>query len=262
MERPLFLEEIDDDGVAHIALTRADKRNAFNAQLISELTAALRGFDDDPRVRCLVLTAEGNAFSAGADLEWMRAMSKADEAENLKDARALATLLETLDGFSRPTLALVQGAAIGGGLGLVACCDIAIASDGAVFALPEVRLGLTPATIHPYVVAAIGYRAARRYSLTGERFDAHEAHRLGLIHEVVGWGSLQSRGREIVESLLKGGPEAQADAKAQLRALYNRSLNAELQADAARRIATRRASDEGREGIAAFLEKRSPDWVR
>jgi methylglutaconyl-CoA hydratase len=260
MERPLFLEELDDRGVAHIALTRPDKHNAFNADLIAELTTALQGIDSDDRVRCLLLTAEGRSFSAGADLTWMRAMAQAGEAENLADARKLAKLLETLDGLSKPTVALVQGAAIGGGVGLVACCDVVLAAQEAVFALSEVRLGLIPATIQPYVMQAIGPRQATRYTLTAERFGAEEAHRIGLVHEVVGIHGLRERGERVIAELLKGGPAAQAAAKDQLKALRGQGPDPHVHAAAAGRIARIRASAEGQEGIAAFLEKRDPNW--
>lgn len=260
MDRPLFLEEIGEDGVAHVALTRPDKHNAFNADLIAELTATLEGFETDERVRCVLLTGEGRNFSAGADLDWMKSMADAGEAENLDDARALAGLMEALDGLSRPTVALVQGAAIGGGLGLVACCDVAVAAQGAFFALTEVRLGLIPAVIQPYVVAAIGHRATRYYTLTGERFEAAEALRLGLVHKVAPADELHTAGRKVVDSLLKGGPAAQAEAKDQLRTLRGPVEAAEAREDAAQRIARLRVSEQGQEGIGAFLEKRKPWW--
>lgn len=260
MERALFRQEIGEDGLAHVALARPDKHNAFNAELIAGLTAALKDLDGDARVRCVLLTAEGPNFSAGADLDWMRSMADASEEENLEDARALAGLVETLDGLSRPTVALVQGAAVGGGVGLVAACDIAVAAQGAFFALTEVRLGLIPAVIQPYVVAAIGRRAARAYTLTGERFEAAEALRLGLVHRVVPAEELQAAGRKVVDALLKGGPAAQAEAKDQLRRLREPIGADEAREDAARRIARLRVSGQGQEGIAAFLEKRRPWW--
>lgn len=259
-DRPFFLEEIDDRGVAHIALTRPDKHNAFNAELIAELTTVLQGFDSDTRVRCLLLTAEGKSFSAGADLNWMRSMADASERENLEDARALARLMATLDGLRHPTIALVQGPAIGGGVGLVACCDIVLAAESALFALSEVRLGLIPAVIQPYVAAAMGQRAATRYTLTAERFPAAEAQRLGLVHEVVPWHDLRTRGEELIADLLKGGPQAQRAAKAQLRSLRGQAPGEAVNEEAAQRIAQLRVGAEGQEGIAAFLEKRAPKW--
>jgi methylglutaconyl-CoA hydratase len=261
MQRPLFMEEIGDDGVGHIALTRPDKHNAVNRELIDELTAALHGFGSDPRVRCVVLTGEGPSFCAGGDLEWMRHMATADVEENLADAQALGRLLTTLDELPRPTMALVHGAAIGAGLALVACSDVVIADSAAVFAMPETRLGLVPGVVAPPVVTAIGERAARRYSLTGERFGAAEAHRLGLVHEVVHGGALNSRGREVIESILKGAPGSQRESKAQMHWLRGRALDAAAVRDGATRIAQRRASAEGQEGMAAFLDKRKPSWT-
>jgi methylglutaconyl-CoA hydratase len=260
MERPFFLEEIDERGVVHIALTRPDKHNAFNDELIRELTSSLRGYDDDERVRMLVLTAQGKSFSAGGDLNWMQAMAAKSEQENLADARALAGLMEALDAFSKPTMALVQGPAIGGGLGLVSCCDIVVASESALFALSETRLGLIPAVIQPYVLQAIGERAARRYTFTAERFSAQEAHRLGLVHVLTSWHDLRTRGEELIQEVLKGGPTAQVEAKAHLRALRTTAPGKEVSEDAAQRIARLRASPEGQEGIAAFLEKRKASW--
>ncbi len=261
VEYPLFLEEIGEEGVATLTLTRPDKHNAFNADLIAQLTAALKGLESDRRVRCVLLTAEGKSFSAGADLNWMRAMAQASKTENLEDARALASLMETLDGLAKPTIALVQGPAIGGGVGLVACCDVVVAAQEAVFALSEVRLGLIPAVIQPYVAAAIGLRAARRYTLTGERFDAPTAQRLGLVHEVVPGMQLSQTCTRIVRALLKGGPEAQHAAKEQLRWLRGREPDESVREDGAMRIAALRVGPEGQEGISAFLEKRSPEWA-
>ncbi len=211
-------------------------------------------------MRCLLLTAEGKSFSAGADLNWMRGMARASEAENREDARALARLMATLDGLSRPTLALVQGPAIGGGVGLVACCDVAVAAHEAFFALTEVRLGLVPAVVAPHLAAAMGERALRRYALTGERFSAEEARRLGLVHEVVPGKKLEDCGRGVVEALLACGPAAQAACKDLLFAVAGRPIDGEMVDDTARRIAEIRVSREGREGVAAFLEKRPPRW--
>ncbi|MFQ6017363.1 MAG: enoyl-CoA hydratase/isomerase family protein [Kiloniellaceae bacterium] len=262
MLRPLFLEEIDDDGIARITLTRPEVHNAFDDTLVGELTAALQGLGSDPRVRALVLAARGKSFSAGADVKWMQRMAGYTEQENLEDARALAGLMATLNGLAKPTMALVQGPALGGGVGLVACCDIAVAAETASFCFSEVKLGLIPAVIGPYVVAAIGERAARRYFLTAERFSASEAQRLGLVHEVVPDEALEDAGRKILKALLSGGPEAQVEAKALILAVANRRPDEALIEDTAARIARRRASDEGREGIAAFLEKRKPKWLK
>jgi methylglutaconyl-CoA hydratase len=261
MQRPLFLESIDDRGVARITLTRAEVHNAFNDQLIAELTTALLGLESDPRVRIVVLAADGRSFSAGADLNWMKAMADFDEKENLRDARGLARLMRTLNELGKPTIALVQGAAFGGGVGLVACCDIAIASETANFALTEVKLGLIPAVISPYVVAAMGERAARRYFLTAERFTAQDAQRLGLIHEVASPHRLEDAAERFIASLLEAGPTALTEAKALVFAVAQRPLDDRVTEDTAKRIARLRCSPEGREGISAFLEKRKPAWL-
>lgn len=261
MTDPLFVEEIGKNGVARVTLTRPKLHNAFDDRLVLELTTALRGLETDERVRVITLAARGKSFSAGADLNWMKAMAGYSMERNERDAQSLSELMFVLDRLTKPTLALVQGAAYGGGVGLVACCDIAIACESASFSLSEVHLGLIPAVISPYVVAAIGGRAARRYILTGERFSAWEAHRLGLVQEVVGDHDLEAEGRRIVDRLLKSGPEAQKEAKRLIFDVGEKAFDEELRQDTARRIARIRVSEEGREGISAFLEKRSPAWV-
>ncbi len=260
MTFPLFVQEIDQRGTARITLTREEVHNAFNEALIAELTAALNGISQDPRVRVVVLAAQGRSFSAGADLNWMKAMAGYTRAENVEDARRLARLMRTLNNLPQPTVALVQGPAFGGGVGLVACCDIVVAAEGAKFCLSEVKLGLIPAVISPYVVATIGEAAARRYFLTAEAFSAWEAQRLGLVHEVVDQAALEARGRQIVDALMAGGPVAQGAAKELIFAVSGTSVDESLIEETAKRIAELRASDEGREGIAAFLEKRKPNW--
>lgn len=262
MYTPFFVEETGPDGVARITLTRIDVHNAFNDALISELTAALKGMDEDPRVRMVILAARGRSFSAGADLNWMKEMAGYKESENLKDARGLAELMRSLNSLSKPTMALVQGAAFGGGVGLVACCDIALAAEEASFCLSEVRLGLIPAVISPYVIAAMGQRAARRYFLTAERFSAEEAHRLGLVHEVVRGEDLETRGKRLSQVILAGGPSAQRESKDLIFAVGGKAIDAEVVEDTAVRIARLRKSPEGREGVNAFLEKRKPDWAQ
>ncbi len=245
--------------VARVTLYRPEVHNAFDERMIGELTQALEEIADARALRCLVLTGAGRSFSAGADLDWMRRMAGFDFDANLADARELERMLRTLDELPMPTIAMVNGPAIGGGVGLVAACDIAVASARAFFALSEVRLGLVPAVVSPFVLRAIGARACRRYFLTGERFDAAEAHRLGLVHEVAPPEELEARVAALVEELLEGGPEAQAEAKSLLRLLP--SLQGSLLAEAtAKLIAERRASAEGREGVRAFLEKRVPAW--
>jgi methylglutaconyl-CoA hydratase len=257
-----LLIQIDEKHVATLTLNRPLIHNAIDDTLIMELTNALRDLETKQQVRAVVLTSSGSSFCAGADLHWMRRMAGFSAEENLRDAEALAGLLRRLSALGKPTLAVVQGPAYGGGVGLVAACDIAVASDNAVFSLSEVRLGLIPATISPYVIGAIGVRAARRYFLTGERFTAAEAHRLGLVHEVVPPDQLQRAAERMLAALLEGGPRAQAEAKRLVADVANKPLEPALLDETAKRIATVRASPEGREGINAFLEKRKPNWVK
>jgi methylglutaconyl-CoA hydratase len=261
MESKHILTETREDGVATVTLNRAEVHNAFNDAIIADLTGTLRRLGDDDKVRAVVLRAEGKSFSAGADLGWMQRMAGYGHAENLADAGALAELMRVLNFLPKPTVAQVQGAAFGGGVGLVACCDIAIASETASFSLSEVRLGLIPAVISPYVVAAIGERASRRYFLTAERFDAAEALRLGLVHQVVPADQLDSAVETILTRLSEGGSKAQQAAKDLIFAVAHRPVDAGLIHDTAERIATIRASSEGREGLAGFLEKRKPAWT-
>lgn len=255
-----FLEAIDTRGVATLTLDRPERHNAFDDALIAQLTGALARLGADGAVRAVVLASSGRSFSAGADLEWMRRMAGHSLADNLADAAGLAGLLHTLDRLPKPTVALVQGAAYGGGVGLVACCDIAIAAERASFCLSEVKLGLTPATISPYVVNAIGPRWARRLFQTAEVFDAQRAREIGLVQEVVGGDELAARGEDLLRALLQGAPGAQADAKDLVFLCEGRPVDAALSSETGRRIAERRASAEGQEGIAAFLGKRPPAW--
>lgn len=261
MTVPTLSISIAQGGVATLTMNRPDVHNAFDDSFIAELTRAFRSLDEHPGVRVVVLAANGRSFSAGADLNWMKRMAQYSEAENLRDALHLAELMRTLDRMRKPTIARVQGAAFGGGVGLVAACDMAVAAREAQFSLSEVRLGLIPAVISPYVVQAIGARAARRYFLTAERFGADEAQRLGLVTEVVDAGSLDSAVEGLVAHLVKGGPHAIAAAKDLIRAVADQPLDTPLIEDTARRIAATRAGGEGREGIAAFLEKRAPSWL-
>jgi methylglutaconyl-CoA hydratase len=249
---------VDEDGVGWLRLNRPRTHNAFDEILIAELTAALRRLASDEGVRAVVLSGAGRSFCAGADLNWMRRMGEAGEAENVEDALRLAELLDRLDRLPKPTLALVNGPAYGGGVGLVACCDVAIAANEAVFAMPEVRLGLIPAVISPHVLAAIGARQARRYFVTGESFSAQEALRIGLVHEVVEAEALERRGRRILAAIAGNGPRAMAEVKVLIRDVAGRPMDAELRRDTARRIAAARGSEEGRSRIAAFLAKRRP----
>lgn len=247
--------------VAVVTLNRPDLHNAFDEILIAELTAALKRLDRDPTVRAVVLTGAGKSFCAGADLNWMKRTASSSRAQNLADAKALANMLLTLNRLTKPTIARAHGAVFGGGVGLVACCDIAVGESSAIFALSEARLGLIPATIAPYVVDAIGARAARRYFLSGERFAAPEAFRLGLLHDLAPLPELDARINEILGALVTAGPAAQAECKALIRAVARRPADAAMIADTARRIARVRASAEGKEGVAAFLAKRKASWV-
>jgi methylglutaconyl-CoA hydratase len=212
-------------------------------------------------VRAIVLTGAGKSFSAGADLNWMRRTTTYGEAENLRDANALAALMKALYELPQPTVARVNGAALGGGTGLVACCDVVVAGEDALFGTTEVRLGIMPAVIGPYVIAAIGARQARRLMLTGERITAQDAARIGLVHEVVAADQLDAAVERIVGDLLKGGPRASAAAKRLVHDLAGRPIDQELIDETARRIAALRATPEAREGLSAFLEKRRPGWI-
>lgn len=250
-----------DAGVGIVTLDRADRHNAFDAGLIGELGAALAALAGDGRVRVVVLSATGKSFCAGADLEWMRAAAAQPREENEADALALARMLERLAMLPQPTVARVQGPAYGGGVGLIAACDIALGTFDAQFSLSEVKLGLIPATIAPHVIGAIGTRHARRYMLTAERFSAAEAYRIGLLHEIVAdETALDEAVGQLVDALLKNGPRALAECKQLIRAVAHRNAD-EVIDDTARRIARVRATDEGREGMAAFLERRRPGWI-
>ena len=248
--------------VAIVTLNRPEVRNAFDDVLIADLTRTFLELENDDGVRVMVLAGAGSAFCAGADLNWMRRMAGYGYEQNLADARALAGMLKTLDRMSKPTVARVHGPAFAGGTGLVAACDIAIGTPAAEFALTEVKLGLSPATISPYVVRAIGERASRRYFLTGERFGADEAHRLGLLSKVSTPGNLDAEIAEILHHLVQGGPQAHRKIK-QLISTVSRGgpIGDAAIDDTAQRIAEIRVSPEGREGIASFLEKRKPNWM-
>ncbi|MDX1654356.1 MAG: enoyl-CoA hydratase/isomerase family protein [Candidatus Competibacteraceae bacterium] len=246
---------------AVVTLNKPALHNAFDDELIHHLTETLRRMEAHAGVRMVVLAAQGKSFSAGADLNWMKRMAGYSFEENLADARKLAQLMGTLNGLSKPTVGKIQGAAFGGGVGLVACCDIAIAASSASFCLSETRLGLIPAVISPYVSAAIGERQARRYFVTAERFDAGEARRIGLVHEVVEPDQLDGRVEEILQVMAANGPQAMAAAKDLARVVGQAPIDATLVEETARRIATIRAGDEGREGVSAFLDKRKPAWT-
>jgi methylglutaconyl-CoA hydratase len=259
--RPAQLRVDVNDSVAVVVLARPAVHNAFDETLIAELTRTLAALDADPGVRVVVLAGQGKSFCAGADLNWMQRMAGYGHAENLADAGALANMLATLDRMAKPTIARVHGAAYGGGVGLVACCDIAIAAQEATFSLSEAKLGLIPATVGPYVVAAIGARQARRYFLSAERFTAAEALRIGLVHDVVPGDAIDLRLDTLIDALLVAGPRAQAESKALIRSLAARRIDDAVIADTVEWIAGVRASPEGREGVAAFLERRRPAWL-
>lgn len=245
-----------------VTMNRPERHNAFDDALIAELTEALRSMEAEDGIRLVVLSGAGRSFSAGADLHWMKRMAGYTPDENRRDAMGLAALMRTLWSLRKPTVARVQGPAFGGGVGLVACCDVAIAAQPAEFALSEARLGLIPAVISPYVIAAIGERAARRYFLTGEKFDAAEAWRLGLVHDIApDEAELDEKVGQVVDAMLACGPVAQREAKDLIRAVAGRPVTSELIQDTAERIARIRSSPEGREGMAAFLEKRRASWV-
>jgi len=254
--------EIELDGpVATIWMNRPDLHNAFDQDLIAELTAACKALDDDDDVRVVILAGRGKSFSAGADLNWMKRAANNGIDDNLDDARALARMLRALAEMRKPTIARVQGAALGGGMGLAAACDIAVASTKAVFATSEVRFGIIPSAISPYVLRAIGARQAYRYFQSAERIDGTRAREIGLVHETVEPEQLDAKVQEIVAALLQGGPLSQTAAKNLIRAVNNQPINDNLVEDTAHRIAHLRATPEAQEGIAAFLDKRQPNWI-
>jgi methylglutaconyl-CoA hydratase len=246
---------------AWLWLNRPAQHNALNEDLIRELTLVVRGFGDDPAIRVIVLSGRGRSFCAGADIESMKRLGEADAAENRDNALELADLFHAIAWSPKPTIARVNGTAIGGGLGLVSACDIAIAASDARFAASEVRLGLIPATIAPYVVRAVGQRWARRLFQTAERITAAQAEKIGLVHEAVGADELDARVEAVVNELLMGAPAAQHAAKEMIDAVAGRPITAELIEYTAERIAVIRAQDEAQEGLSAFLEKRKPGWV-
>lgn len=250
-----------DGGIATVWMNRPDVHNAFNAQLIADLTAACQQLDADESVRVVVLAGRGKSFSAGADLNWMKAAGEASVDENLADARRLAGMLRTLSEMNTPTIARVQGAALGGGMGLASACDICVASEKAIFATSEVKFGIIPSAISPYVIRAIGERQSYRYFQSAERISAQRAGELGLAHEVVAPEALDDKVAEIVAALMQGGPKSQAAAKALIRAVANQPVSDAVVEDTSRRIATLRSTPEAKEGLSAFLDKRPAAWV-
>lgn len=250
-----------DAAIATVTLNRPALRNAFDDITIIELTGAFRALSDDPQVRVVILAAQGPAFCAGADLGYMQRMANYTEAENRADAMGLATMLNTIYSCAKPVIARVQGDAYAGGMGLVAAADIAVAAEGVQFCLSEARLGLAPATIAPYVIRAIGERAARRYFVSAERFDAAEASRLGLVHQVCPAEELSATVEAIARAIASNGPQAVVECKRIVREISGRAIDTDLLFDTAERIARVRGSEEGKAGIASFLGKRSPPWA-
>ena len=248
-------------GVAVLWLNRPEVRNAFNETMIAELTSAFGELEGDPEVRAVVLAGRGKVFCAGADLNWMKKMAELGFDKNREDAMTFGAMLNRLHTLKKPTVARIHGAAFAGGMGLAAACDIAVASTDTEFCMSEVRLGLIPATVSPYVLAAMGERAAQRYFLTAERFTAAEAYRIGFVQELARLDELDATVNSILGQLVQGAPGAHAAIKDLIRSVARRPTAPGLIADMAGRIAGARASDEGREGVRAFLEKRSPAWM-
>jgi len=253
---------IDRRGVATITLNNEEKHNAFDDIMIRELTEAFEHVENNDNVRVMVLSAKGKSFSAGADIQWMKRISHYSYEENLRDASALANMLKTLNFMPKPTIARVQGAVFGGAVGLVSCCDIAVATTRANFCLSEVKIGLMPATISPYVIAAIGSRAARRYFSTAESFSAATAMALGLISEIVDGEALDSSINQFIDTLLKNSPAALKAAKQLIFDVAGREINTGLIQETSKHIAAIRVSAEGQEGLSAFLEKRPAQWIK
>ncbi len=247
--------------VGRITLNRPDVRNAFNDDVIAEITQAFKDMGAHPGVRCIVLAAEGSAFCAGADLNWMRRMADYSYNENLEDAGKLAAMLHTIASCPKPTVARVQGDVYAGGTGLVAACDMAVAVESAQFCISEVKIGLAPATISPYLVRAMGVRASQRYWLTAERFSASEAHRMGLVSEVTTLDALDASVDKLCKALCLASPDAVRLCKKLIESVVEKPITHELIAHTVKEIATVRSSPQGKEGVQAFLQKRLPNWL-
>ena len=258
-----LIVNIDDRGIAYVSLNRPEVHNAFNDELIAELTRVFKKISADPSVRAVVLAGNGKSFSAGADLNWMKKAATYSDDENIEDALRLSQMLNTIYTCPKPTIALVQGAVYGGGVGLIACCDIVLAASNSKFSLSEVKLGLTPATISPFVVAALGAKKSRRLFITAERFTAEQAMSWGLVDYASNdKDEAQAKLEEFISNILLCAPGAQADAKALVNDIAGHPIDDDLRAETARRIAERRASEEGKEGLDAFFNKRSANWVK
>ena len=254
--------QIDSRGVACVTLNNPDKHNAFDDQMIIELTNAFNALAANANVRIMLLKSEGKSFSAGADLDWMKRMASYSYQQNLNDARALAAMLKALHQMPIPTIARVQGATFGGAVGLISCCDIALASSNASFALSEVKIGLVPSTISPYVIAAIGERHAKRYFMTAERFDANTALQIDLVHEAVEKSLLDDKVEQLITAILSNGPEAVVAAKQLVFAVSGKAVDSSLIEHTCEVIAGIRVSAQGQEGLSAFLDKRKPNWLK
>jgi len=254
------LYTINDNGVATVTFDNAEKHNAFDDVIIKTLTDIFNDIAKRDDIKIMVLAANGKSFSAGADLGWMKRMASYSYEDNLKDANALATMLKALNFLPQATIAKIQGAAFGGAVGLASCCDIVIASNKASFCLSEVKLGLIPATISPYVVSAIGLKASRRYFQTAERFFSDKAMQLGLVDEVVEPEDLTPSVEKMITTLLSNSPKAMRQAKQLAFDVAYQDINEQLLSDTSERIAGIRVSSEGQEGLSAFFEKRSPSW--
>ncbi len=249
-------------GIARLSLNRPDVHNAFDDVLITQIIEALENIEANDEVRVVVLTSKGKHFSAGADLNWMKRMATLTEQENRHDAQHLAQLMHTLNDLSKPTIALVNGAAYGGAVGLIACCDMAIATVRSRFCLSEVKIGLSPAVISPFVVSAMGERAARRYFLTAESFDAHQAAQLNLVHEVAqNESELAKMADDFIQALLQNSPQAMHKTKQLIKEVSRGDINQDMRDYTVNLIAAIRVSEEGQEGLGSFLEKRKPNWA-
>ena len=256
------ITQIDSRGIAQVILNNPDKHNAFDDQMIIQLTEAFHTVAANPDVRIMLLKSEGKSFSAGADLEWMKRMASYSYQQNLNDARALAAMLKALHQMPIPTIARVQGAAFGGAIGLISCCDIALASSNASFALSEVKIGLVPSTISPYVIAAIGERHAKRYFMTAERFDTNTALQISLVHEAVEEQFLDDKVEQLITAILSNGPEAVVAAKQLVFAISGKAIDSSLIEHTCEVIAGIRVSAQGQEGLSAFLDKQKPHWLK
>ncbi len=259
MNSPLHIEY--HNGIANIVLNNPATHNAFGASLIQQLISALNTIAEDKNTRVVIVRSEGRHFSAGADLAWMKSMVALSYDDNLADAHELARLMNALNDLPQPTIALVQGAAYGGAVGLLCCCDIVIASEAATFCLSEVKLGLAPATIAPFVVNAIGQRQARRYLLTAEVIPVAAAQQIGLVHDIVNAQSLIAEGDSIAHRIINNGPEAIKATKALIKRVAHGEIDRDMMGYTEELIAQLRISSEGQEGLSAFFEKRSPAWI-